>query len=915
MSTDYRKTLNLPRTDFPMKANLTSLEPKILSLWKENRLYEKLSKERQSAPRFILHDGPPYANGKIHIGHALNKILKDIVLRHKTMAGFNCPFIVGWDCHGLPVEHQLLKELKLSKHNVDVADFRQKAHDYALKFVDLQRQDFIRLGVLAQWDKPYLTLDYGYEYRVLSLLSSLVKEKYIFRGLKPVNWCYSCETALAEAEVEYRDKESDSIYVFFRVAEGKEILPQGDIDFLIWTTTPWTLVANTAVCLHPEFTYGIFEYGSRKVLMLKERAKDLLEGKNYKIIKEIKGKELEGILLKHPFINRNAQVVLGEFVSSEEGSGCVHIAPGHGQEDFLIGKKYNLEIIMPVDEKGRFHPDIEFVGGMNVYKANEHIINLLDEKKSLFKAEKITHSYPHCWRCKKPIIFRATNQWFLNIDHNGLRDKILKVLDSINWVPSSGYERMKAMISSRPEWCISRQRLWGVPIPALKCRQCKEVILNPQVIDTVAEKVKEQGSAIWFNKPVEEFLGGFKCLHCGGSEFDKETDILDVWFESGASFFSVVETDPQLSYPADMYLEGSDQHRGWFQASLILSFAKEESPCFKTVLTHGFVVDGEGKKMSKSQGNVISPQEFINKFGVEILRLWVAFNDYQDDLRLSGEIIKQLTDLYRKVRNTLRFIMGNLYDFSPAKNVEKDDLLEVDRFMATKAVEVYELAYNYYEKFQFYKAIQLIFDFCNLDLSSFYLDILKDRLYVEDKDSLSRRSAQTVLYLILELLLKMISPVLVFTAEEAYQFFPGQDKKESAHLLLWEVDKYRSFAGKDILKRWEKIFSLRKETLKNIEDLRAKGKIGSSLEAEVKIYVPESDYKFYLSFKEVLKEVLIVSKVEIVSGGTLRVEIKKSCAKKCGRCWHYDESVGKDNNYPELCARCAKILNNNQPVN
>ena len=909
---NYKKTLNLPKTNFSMKANLTHMEPNMLCYWENMNTYANLREARKDKDKYVLHDGPPYANGLIHIGHALNKILKDIIVKYKFLRGYDCPFMVGWDCHGLPVEHQLFKELKLTKHDVDVVDFRKNAKEFALKFVGLQTKDFKRLGVFSDWNNPYLTLNSEYEYGVIKLLEYLVEQGYVYRGRKPVNWCARCETALAEAEVEYLDKESDSIYFLFDVIGPKNSLPvDKKIYFLVWTTTPWTLISNVAVAVHPSLEYCLAEHNGKKIVLCRDLLPLLTEkfGPGFTVEKTFQGEELEGIMLKHPFLDREAPVVLADFVSKEDGSGCVHIAPGHGDEDFSLTRKYNLPIIMPVNDKGIFEePDI--FQGMNVNRAGEKVIELLNEKSMLVKAEKITHSYPHCWRCKKAIIFRATFQWFVNVDHKNLRDKLLKEIEKVRWVPFSGKERMRAMLVQRPDWCLSRQRLWGIPIPAVKCESCQKVSLNSSVIRRVADIFRQKGSDSWFSDDIKDFLpGGFSCDECGAKDFSKEFDILDVWFESGASFLSVVKNDPQLAFPADLYLEGSDQHRGWFQVSLIPSVAKENISPFKTILTHGFVVDAEGRKMSKSLGNVIAPQEIINKYGAEILRLWAAYTDYSEDVKISENIIKQLVDVYRKVRNTIRFILGNINDFDlNSHSPVYEELLEVDRFMLSKAMLLMDEVIADYEEFSFYKACQKVFNFCNLDLSSFYLDILKDRLYTFSPNSRERRSAQFVLYQIVKVILRLIAPIMSFTAEEANSSWEGfNDSRNTIFISTFDEVYNSQWLDKDLLQRWERILNLRDTVYKELEKYREKGLIGSSLEAEITLKFKGQEHAFYSGCREALREVFIVSDVNIDDGDSA-VLVEKASGQKCPRCWNWKKDIGNDKDFPEVCSRCAQAL-------
>lgn len=914
MKVNYKDTLNLPRTDFSMKANLSDLEPKLVSAWQDSNIYQKLREARKGKKKFILHDGPPYANGLIHIGHALNKLLKDIIIKYKVLSGYDCPFITGWDCHGLPVEHQLFKELGSNKHDVEISDFRKKAKDYALRFVKLQGQDFTRLGVFSDKSNPYLTLDPKYEQAVIRLLGELVSQGYVYRGRKPVNWCQVCETALAEAEVEYLDKQSDSIYFLFKLSDGKKALTKeagNDIYFLVWTTTPWTLISNVAVAVHPKLEYCLVQLKDKKVVLAKDLIPQLEEKFQIqlKIIKSLTGKDLEGLILKHPFINRESPLVLADFVSCKDGSGCVHVAPGHGAEDFSLTKKYDLNILMPVDDKGIFQEPEEFKG-KNIKDANKAVIKALDDKGALVVHEKINHSYPHCWRCKQPIIFRATFQWFLNVDHKNLRQKALKEVDKVRWFPPSGKERMKSMLLTRPDWCLSRQRLWGVPIPAVKCRECGEVSLTKEIIDKTAEVFGRSGSDSWFTLGLDKFLpGDFKCSKCKGSDFVKEFDILDVWFESGASFLAVVKNNLELAFPADLYLEGSDQHRGWFQVSLIPSVATERRAPFKTILTHGFVVDGEGRKMSKSLGNVIAPQEISKQYGAEILRLWAAYTDYSEDVKISEGIIKQLVDMYRKMRNTIRFILGNISDFNPEEsNLPYKSLQEVDKFMLAKLMRLYQEVIACYEDFSFYRVCQKMFNFCNLDLSSFYLDILKDRLYTSSRCSEARKSAQFVLYQTLDVLLKLIAPILSFTAEEAYRTWGRAAESGGSIFLSSFAKKYpKEWSDGGILKRWERIFSLREQVLKEIEKKREGGDIGSSLEADVLIKCRGKDYSFYKKHQDILSEVFIVSSV-LIEEGDFALVVEKAKGEKCLRCWNWGEGVGGNLEYPGLCNKCLKAL-------
>ena len=781
-----------------MRANLPQKEPAMLKEWGEKDIYAMITKARHGSERVVLHDGPPYANGNIHMGHVLNKILKDMVVKFYTMKGFDSPFVPGWDCHGLPVEHQLFKELKMSKDQIPQSKFRSKAKDYALKYVKIQKEEFKRLGVFGDWEKPYLTLDPKYEAVIVRSFARLVKDGYIYRDLKPVNWCTTCETALAEAEVEYEDRSSPSIYVKFRIQKS-EVRGQKETYFIIWTTTPWTLLGNVGIAVHPDMDYVFLDVDGEEWVMLEALATEAMAkfNKTFKIIKKVKGKELENTICRHPFIDRDSKVVLATYVSSEEGTGCVHTAPGHGQEDYLTGKKYDLPIVMPVDEKGNFDNTCGEFSGLNVHKANEKILERMKKDGALLASERIAHSYPHCWRCKNPIIFRATEQYFMNVDHNGLRQKLLNAIkEKVKWYPEMGETRISAMVAERPDWCLSRQRYWGVPIIAFKCKKCKEILLDVTVIEHVAGIIEKEGTNVWFIKSEKELLPkGSKCKKCGSDELMKEKDIIDVWFESGVSHQAVLKEYFKLGFPCRLYLEGSDQHRGWFQSALITACAIDGSAPYAEVLTHGFVVDGAGKKMSKSLGNVISPQDVMKKYGADILRLWVASSNYQDDVRLSEEILQRLADAYRKIRNTLRFLLGNLNDFDPDKDsVPADKMLEIDRWMLSRLAGLIERADSDYSNYNFHKFFRVLYNFCVYEVSSLYLDILKDRLYTSGKNSVERRSCQTALSKVLEGLLKVSAPILAFTAEEAWQHL-GTKKEESVHLAKWEWSE-------DLLKEW-----------------------------------------------------------------------------------------------------------------
>lgn len=922
---EYKNTLNLPKTDFPMKADLPNREPGFLKDWEDKKLHEKIRAKYKGKPKFILHDGPPYANGSIHMGHALNKILKDIVIRYKTMRGFDSPYVPGWDCHGLPVEHQLFKELKMTKYDIDQVQFRKKAQDYAMKYVDIQRKEFKRLGIMGLWDKPYITMSKDYEAGIVRSFGKLVEKGYIYKDLKPVNWCTTCETALAEAEVEYEDKKSPSIYVKFESIHS-------DIPghFLIWTTTPWTLVANAAIAVHPDFDYVLVEvldgeFKGEKFILAKDLLPKVMEEiavKEHKVLKTIKGRDLEGLDARHPFIDRNVKVVLAPYVTMEDGTGCVHTAPGHGQDDYHTGKRYKLPIIMPVDARGKFDKTAAEFSGMKVHDANKPIIERLALLGKLVKQGEIAHSYPHCWRCKKPIIFRATEQYFIRIDHDDLRTKMLDTISSgVKWIPEMGLSRISAMLKTRPDWCLSRQRYWGVPIIAFYCKGCGSVLLDPETIKYVASLVEKEGAEVWFQKKEGELLPkGTKCAKCGSAEFRKETDILDVWFDSGVSHQVVLKDNKDMDYPCELYLEGSDQHRGWFQAALITGMGLDGKAPYKNVLTHGFVVDGEGKKMSKSLGNVITPEQVMKKYGADILRLWVSSSDYSEDIRLSDEILRRLADAYRKIRNTYKYLLSNLYDFDPAVNsVPYDNMLEIDRWILSRLSAVVKAAEAHYEAYAFHKVYRDVYGFCVYEVSSVYLDILKDRMYTFKADSLERRSGQTAMFEILSSLVKILAPILAMTSDEAWSCLKFGGKSESVHLEKWPDDNYTKWHNEPLDQKWGKLIALREAVLKKLEEKREANQIGSGLEANVVLTGKDQEYKKLLvDNKEILRYLFIVSNVElkdvpvdgsdVASDIPVAIYVEKAKGQKCQRCWNYSELVGSNKDHPALCERCVKAI-------
>ncbi len=922
---EYKTTLNLPKTDFPMKADLPRREPGILAKWRETGLYGMIRDRRRNAPKYVLHDGPPYANGNIHMGHALNKILKDMVIRYKTMRGYDSPYIPGWDCHGLPVEHQLFKELKLTKYDIDQVKFRKKAHDYAMKYVDIQREEFKRLGIMGNWQDPYVTLSREYEAMIVKAQARLVEKGYIYKDLKPVNWCSTCETALAEAEVEYENKTSPSIYVKFESVHND--IPA---NFIIWTTTPWTLIANVAIAVHPDHDYVLIDirgpvFGGERFIVangLAERVMKKIGASDYAVLKTMKGRTLEGLEARHPFMDRVSKVVLAGYVTMEDGTGCVHTAPGHGQEDYMTGKRYALQTIMPVDPRGRFDETAGEFAGMEVYKANPAIVDRLKLLGKLVLQEETTHSYPHCWRCKSPIIFRATEQYFLKIDHHGLREKMLEAVSSgIKWIPPSGEHRISAMIENRPDWCLSRQRFWGVPIIAFYCKNCREVLLDHKVIDFVAALVEKEGADAWFSRKEEELLpDGTRCKKCSGREFRKETDIIDVWFDSGVSHQVVLKSGKAPQYPCELYLEGSDQHRGWFQSSLITAMAIDGIPPYKNVLTHGFVVDGEGKKMSKSLGNVITPEQVMKKYGADILRLWVASSDYNEDVRLSDEILARLADAYRKVRNTYKYLLSNLYDFDHERDcVPYEKLLDIDRWILSRLSAVIRDATGDYDSFEFHKVYRDVYKFCVYEVSSVYLDILKDRMYTFRQDSVERRSGQTAMYELLTALLKLMAPILCMTTEEARGFMPSGGQSGSIHLEEWPEDNFTTWHDQALNDKWSRLISIRESVLRKLEDKRQSGQIGSSLEARIELASNKDDARALMRGSlEILRYLFIVSCVELIDaprsakdvdpGSGIAIYVEKARGEKCQRCWNYSENVGLDKEHPTLCERCVKIV-------
>lgn len=928
---NYKDTLNLPKTDFQMKANLFQKEPEILKFWGEMDIYKKIRETSKGRKTYILHDGPPYANGDIHLGTALNKIIKDMVVKSKNMSGSDSIFVPGWDCHGLPIEHQVDKELGDKAHSMPQADKRRLCRAYAEKFVGIQREQFKRLGVFGEWENPYITMDYDYEATTVEEFGKLFLNGDVYQGKKPVYWCATCKTALAEAEVEYADHTTPSIYVKFPIiSDISSVRPklEGEkANVVIWTTTPWTIPANLAIAFHKDFTYVAVKVEG-EILIL---AKDLLDycmevfgykDKGYEVLDEFPGSVMEGLKCKHPFIDRESVLILAPFVMLDAGTGCVHIAPGHGQDDYEIGLEYGLDNYAPVDDDGRFTPDVNYFNGEFVFDANDSINKKLEEVGALLGLSDMVHSYPHCWRCKNPIIFRSTEQWFISMDKNKLRENALKAIDSVQWIPSWGRDRIYGMVENRPDWCISRQRLWGVPITVFYCENCKNELVTKEILDHVVDLIREYGADVWFEREAKDLLpAGTVCPVCHGKDFKKETNILDVWFDSGVSHAAVLEKRNNLRSPADMYLEGSDQHRGWFHSSLLESVGTRGRAPYESVLTHGFVVDGEGKKMSKSVGNVIDSQEIIDKHGAEILRLWVAAEDYRVDIRISDEILKRLVEAYRRIRNTSRYILGNLYDFDYKKDmVSYDEMEEIDRWALHRLTEVIQRVSKAYDDYQFHTVYYVLYNFCTVDLSSLYLDVLKDRLYTSKTQSKKRRSAQSAMYLILDSMVRLLSPILTFTVEEIWASLPYYDgKEESIHLTQFpEINP--EYLNDDLNEKWKTLISVRSEVSKAIELARQKKVVGHSLDVCVEIFAPEKLRKFLEDYREEMRSILIVSQVNIVDKDEitdpyqsnefegLEIGVSKAKGKKCERCWIYSETVGVDGNHPTICKRCLENL-------
>lgn len=931
---DYRETLNLPQTSFNMKANLSQKEPQLLRRWETENLYGQLQEMHRDRPLYVLHDGPPYANGHIHLGTAFNKILKDIILKSRRMAGFQAPYIPGWDCHGLPIEHNVDKELGDKKQEIPKLSKRGACRKYAEKWIKAQKAEFRRLGVLGDWDNPYLTMNYHYEAVIAREFNRFLLSGSVIRNKKPVFWCSTCTTALAEAEVEYHDHTSPSIYVKFPVADDlSDIDPAlaGDrVAVLIWTTTPWTLPANLAVAFHPDFVYAAVQVGDETLILARDLVDQVMAEAGigaYTVLATFSARDLEGRRCRHPFLDRDSLLVLADYVTAEAGTGCVHTAPGHGADDYLTGLRYGLEILSPVDSEGRYTAEAGAYQGRQVPAVNKELNADMRAAGVLLHEGVITHSYPHCWRCKKPVMYRATPQWFISMEANDLRARSLAEIERVEWTPAWGMQRILSMVAGRPDWCLSRQRTWGVPVTVLSCRQCGEVVKSEALVERIDALFREEGADAWFRHRVEDFLApGTCCVQCGSIDFIKEEDILDVWFDSGVSHAAVCEAREELRSPADLYLEGSDQHRGWFQSSLLTSVGTRGRAPFKGVLTHGYVVDGKGKKMSKSIGNVVAPQEVIDRFGAEILRLWVASEDYRDDVKVSDEILKQVADAYRKIRNTIRYMLGNLFDFDPERDrVAYDDLPQIDRWALARFEELKVKVVTAYQRYEFHSIYQGLNYFCGMTMSAFYLDILKDRLYCSGKESLPRRAAQTVLHTILDGLLRLMTPVLSFTAAEAWESLYGlaPDAPLAQGVFFTEFPPLSPQKRDPELEgRWDKLVMVRSEITRALEGARQEKVIGHPLEAEVLLRVSGEWADFINQEWQTIQEICIVSELTpcddpatlglTVSVSSelpgLSVAVRQAPGDKCERCWTRSTTVGRDQRHPVLCARCSSVV-------
>ena len=925
MQQDYNKTLNLPSTEFPMRAGLPDREPLALKSWQENKIYEKLMKHNEGKPLYVLHDGPPYANGIIHLGTALNKSLKDFVLRYKNMTGFKAPYIPGYDTHGLPTELKARAKAGMKNNEaISPLEIRKICREFAIGFANDQRVQFERLGVLGDWDHPYLTLTNDYVAKQIEVFGEMADKGYIYKGLKPVYWCPECQTALAEAEIEYADDTCYSVYVKFPVKNDKGLLSKYNVDvnktsFVIWTTTTWTLPANLAICLGPNFNYAIVKVNDEYLIIAEELVDSTMQAgeiENYEIVGTLLGKELELATAAHPFLDRESLIIVGDHVTLESGTGCVHTAPGHGLEDFEVCRNYKqIPIVVPVDNKGYLTDEAGEFSGLHVDEAGKPIAKKLENDGNLFAIKKLSHQYPHCWRCKKPVLFRATEQWFCSI--SDFSEKAIEAIKSVDWIPGWGEDRIINMVKDRSDWCISRQRTWGVPIPIFYCKDCGKEVISNKTIKYIAEIFRKNGPDVWYEWDESKLMPeGITCEHCGSKVFKKETDIMDVWFDSGSSHAAVLDQRENLSSPADLYLEGADQYRGWFQSSLLTSVATKGVAPYKTVVTHGWVVDGEGKKMSKSLGNTIIPDDIVKQFGADILRLWVASSDYHADIRVSKDILKQLSEVYRKIRNTARFILGCIPDFNPDTDfVDDEKLTDIDKYALMRLNNLVKVCRDAYDKFEYHIVFHAIHNFCVVDMSNFYLDVIKDRLYVEKQESSTRRAAQTVIYKVLDTLTRLIAPILAFTSEEIWQFMPHSKDHNLESILFNEMPTADLNNDEILLAYWDKIHKIRDDVKKALENARNAKIIGASLDAHLILIADGEMYEFLTSVPN-LKEIFIVSSLEIVKGNEgeykgeqdLFVTVKAASGNKCLRCWTYSETVGSNKEHPEICERCAKVL-------
>lgn len=919
---DYGKTLNLPKTDFAMRGNLPENEPKIKEKILDNNLYQKILKKNEKNTPFVLHDGPPYANGEIHLGHALNKTLKDVVNRYKMLQGFYTPYIPGYDTHGLPTEKRAIQVLGLNRDEISINKFRDTCKDFALKFIDKQTEGFKRLGILGDWDNHYATLNPEFEAIQIEVFGDMYKQGYIYKGLKPVYWCTDCETALAEAEIEYKEHKAKSIYVKFPVKDSQNKFEIQNTYFIIWTTTPWTLPGNVAIVVSEESEYSMVKVNEEKYILASSLVEDVMkisEIEDYEVIDKFKGKEFEEMTCKHPFLDRDSKVVLGSddtiSVELETGTGIVHCAPGYGKEDYLCGLKYDLDIVVTVDAKGYQTEEAGEFAGLFYDKSNQEIIQWLDKNGLLLKQEEINHQYPHCWRCKKPIIFRATNQWFASIE--GFRKEAIEQIKNVKWVPSWGEDRITGMVRDRNDWCISRQRTWGVPLPIFYCTECGKEYVTEKSIEKIQNIFRDKGSNAWFDLSEQELMPEQPtCKVCGNHEFRKETDIMDVWFDSGSSHLSVLK-QRNLPWPADLYLEGNDQYRGWFQSSLLISVATTGLSPYKEVVTHGFIIDTDGRKMSKSLGNGVNPQDVCKMYGADILRLWVVSSDFKSDITVSSDIMKQIAEVYRKIRNTARYILGNISDYNPEQPIKYENLLEIDKWALTRLNKLIQDCSQGFETYEFHNVYHHINQFCVTDMSNFYLDIIKDRLYTSRPDSILRRSAQTVMYEILNSLVKILAPFICFTAEEIWKYMPHikSEQVESVMLSNWPKQK-EQYNNKELSEKWENIIKLKELVSKHLELARENKIIGHSLNAKVILYANEENYEFLKQIEQQLKTVFIVSELKIEKNSRrdetekIGVKVELATGEKCERCWMYSNTVGKDKANPTICERCSQVINN-----